>query len=226
MKHPVSLIPAGRVERVVLLIRGVKVILGDDLACLYGVETRTLVQAVKRNQERFPADFMFRLTHTEASRLAGLRGNSGSWGGRRHHPLAFSEHGVAMLSAVLRSPRAVHVSLQIVRAFVRLREFLASHEALSRKVDSLARSTDARFQQVFSAVRSLISPPAPKKDPIGFHGRKRANPDAPKGPRVDSRHPASTMDSHDLADRGLRLRRRRPCRGGPRDPIVRTGPAA
>ena len=226
MKSSVSLVPAGRVEQVILLVREQKVILGEDLARLYGVETRALVQAVKRNRERFPADFMFRLTSSESNRLARIHGAGMTWGGRRHNPLAFTEHGVAMLSAVLRSPRAVHVSLHIVRTFVRLRAFLASHESLSRKLDSLSRSTDARFQQVFSAMHSLLHPAEPKREPIGFRSRKRGAPAPSPAPQVDSRPQFPTMGGHDFADSGPRVHRRRPRRRGARDSILRTGPAA
>ena len=226
MNHALSLVPSGRVEQVILLVREQKVILGEDLARLYGVETRALIQAVKRNRERFPADFMIRLTRSECSRVARLRETAKAWGGRRHTPFAFTEHGVAMLSAVLRSPRAVHVSLQIVRTFVRLREFLASHEALSRRLDALATSTDARFQQVFSALRSLIDPPEPKREPMGFRCRKRSDAAHSEPARVDSRPRPPTMGSHDIQVRGDRVRPRRLRRRGSRDTVARPDSAA
>jgi ORF6N domain-containing protein len=135
-----------------------------DLAALYGVETRALVQAVKRNAERFPQDFMFQLTDKEAEHLRSQFVTS-SWGGRRYNPYAFTEHGVAMLSSVLRSKRAVEVNITIVRTFVRLRRILATHEDLARKV----AQHDRQIAVLFDQVKHLLEPPpAPKKPPIGF----------------------------------------------------------
>lgn len=166
----------------IVLVRGQKVLLDSDLAELYGVETRVLTQAVKRNVERFPADFMFQLT---AEELADLRSQTvtSSWGGRRYAPYAFTEQGVAMLSSVLRSPQAIAVNIEVMRVFVRLREMLASNkelaarlaelesktELLAFKHDNLAGNTRAQLKQVFEAIRELMAPPAPtKKRPIGF----------------------------------------------------------
>lgn len=157
-----------RIERAIVVLRGHKVILDSDLAALYGVETRVLVQAVKRNLERFPEDFMFQLTNQE---LAILRSQSviSSWGGRRSAPYAFSEQGVAMLSSVLNSPRAIAVNIEIMRAFVRLRLILASNKELARRLDALEAKTDARFKAVFDAIRALMTPPDPTpKRSIGF----------------------------------------------------------
>jgi len=135
-----------------------------DLAALYGVETRALVQAVKRNAERFPQDFMFQLTDKEAEHLRSQCVTS-SWGGRRYNPYAFTEHGVAMLSSVLRSTRAVEVNITIVRTFVRLRRILATNEDLARKV----AQHDRQIAVLFDQVKHLLEPPpAPKKPPIGF----------------------------------------------------------
>jgi hypothetical protein len=164
----VTFLPAERIETVILLIRGEKVILDADLASLYGVETRVLVQAVKRHTDRFPSDFMFQLSKEEFSHLRSLSGISSQWGGRRYPPYAFSEQGVAMLSSVLNSPRAVQVNIEIMRAFVRLRKMLTSHEELSRKVRQLENKYDNQLQVVFEAIRKLMVPPKPKKKQFGF----------------------------------------------------------
>jgi hypothetical protein len=163
-----ALIPPERIERSILLIRGHKVMLSTDLAELYGVEPRILVQAVKRNINRFPEDFMFQLSKEEFSNLKSQIVIS-SWGGlRRAAPYAFTEQGVAMLSSVLRSKRAVQVNIEIMRAFVRLRRILASHADLARKLDSLEKKYDTQFKVVFDAIRELMKPPETKKRPIGF----------------------------------------------------------
>jgi hypothetical protein len=163
-----ALIPPERIERSILLIRGHKVMLSTDLAELYGVEARILVQAVKRNINRFPEDFMFQLSKEELSNLKSQIVIS-SWGGlRRAAPYAFTEQGVAMLSSVLRSKRAVQVNIEIMRAFVRLRRILASHADLARKLDGLEKKYDAQFKVVFDAIRELMKPPESKKRPIGF----------------------------------------------------------
>jgi ORF6N domain len=159
-----SLIPVERVAAQMYVIRGQTVMFDADLAALYGVETRALVQAVKRNTERFPQDFMFQLTDKEAEHLRSQFVTS-SWGGRRYNPYAFTEHGVAMLSSVLRSKRAVEVNITIVRTFVRLRRILATNEDLARKV----AQHDRQIAVLFDQVKHLLEPPpAPKKPPIGF----------------------------------------------------------
>jgi len=174
MGKSTSLIPAERIERSILLIRGQKVMLDNDLAALYDVPTRRLVEAVKRNIERFPADFMLQLTKEEFDILRSQFATSSSWGGRRYLPYAFTEQGVAMLSSVLRSPRAVAVNIEIMRAFVRLRQMLASHADLARKLDALERKYDAQFKAVFDAIRQLMAPPEPKpRRRIGFNVRDR-----------------------------------------------------
>jgi len=127
MVNEKSLIPVERIEKAILLIRGQKVMLDAHLAELYGVETKVLVQAVKRNIERFPEDFMFQLSQAEFAILRSQFVTSSDWGGRRYPPYAFTEQGVAMLSSVLHSQRAVQVNIEIVRAFIRLRQMLASH---------------------------------------------------------------------------------------------------
>ncbi len=163
-----SLILAERIEKAILLIRGQKVMLDADLAALYGVETRVLTQAVKRNLERFPSDFMFRLTNRELAILKSQSVISSQWGGRRYPPYAFTEQGVAMLSSVLRSKRAVLVNIEIMRAFVRLRRMLASHAELARKVAALEKKYDEQFKVVFDALRQLMKPPERKPRRIGF----------------------------------------------------------
>lgn len=164
-----TVVAAGRIERAILLVRGEKVMLDRDLAELYGVETRALVQAVKRNCDRFPADFMFQLSGAEFSDLRSQIVMS-SWGGRRTAPYAFTEQGVAMLSSVLRSARAVQVNVEIMRAFVRLRRMLQSHAELARKLETLERKYDRQFKVVFDAIREIMSPqPPPPRRQIGFH---------------------------------------------------------
>jgi hypothetical protein len=171
-----SLIPVERIEQAILLIRGHKVILSNDLAALYGVEARALVQAVKRNIERFPDDFMFQVTKEEFDVLKSQNviSSAGSWGGaRRAAPYAFTEQGVAMLSSVLRSPRAVTVNVEIMRAFVRLRRMMASHADLARKLDALEKKYDSQFKIVFEAIRQLMAPPEAKpRRKIGFHAEE------------------------------------------------------
>jgi len=164
-----SVVPIERVERSILLIRGQKVILDRDLADLYGVETRALVQAVQRNRERFPNDFMFQLTVEDFAYLKSqFVISSRGWGGRRSPPYAFTEQGVAMLSSVLRSQRAVQVNIEIMRSFVRLREMLASNRDLARRLNELEKRYDAQFKAVFDAIRQLIAPPVASKRRLGF----------------------------------------------------------
>jgi len=157
-----------RVERAIRLIRGDKVILDEDLAELYGVATKNLVKAVQRNIERFPADFMFQLTNQEFKDLRLQFGTSSSWGGRRTPPYAFSEQGVAMLSSVLHSPRAVQVNIEIMRTFVRLRRLLASNAELAERLDQLEQKYDGQFRAVFEAIRQLMTPVEPQRGRIGF----------------------------------------------------------
>jgi hypothetical protein len=164
-KIPVDLL---RVERSIRMIRHDKVILDEDLAELYGVETKNLVKAVKRNLDRFPADFMFQLTNQEVKDLKSQFATSSLWGGRRTPPYAFSEQGVAMLSSVLHSPRAVQVNIEIMRAFVRLRSMLASHAELADKLAQMEQKYDAQFRVVFDAIRQLMKPASVDREGIGF----------------------------------------------------------
>lgn len=178
------LVPVEHIQRAILIVRGHKVMLDTDLAALYGVETRVLVQAVKRNPERFPGDFMFQMTHQElaAWRSQIVMSNPGARMGLRRPPFAFTEHGALMAAAVLNSPRAVEMSLYVVRAFVRMREVLATHKALAKKLaelekktealalkhDQLALATRAQLKEVIAALHALMTPPEPKRRPIGF----------------------------------------------------------
>ena len=165
-----KLIPGQRIEQRIVFIRGHKVILDSDLAELYGVETRALNQAVKRNRERFPEDFMFRLTREEIERISQIVTSS------RFEKLkfsknvvAFTEHGVAMLSSVLRSARAIQVNIEIMRTFARFRQILSAHRELSQRLAELEKKYDAQFKVVFDAIRELMTPPVPSKRQIGFH---------------------------------------------------------
>ena len=143
--------------------------LDEDLADLYGVETRILVRNVKRNTERFPAHFMFQLTNEEHERLRSQIGISKSGrGGRRYLPYAFTEQGVAMLSSVLHSKQAIQVNIAIMDTFVRLRQMLSSHVELARRLDALEKKYDTQFKAVFDAIRALMTPPEPKRRGVGF----------------------------------------------------------
>ncbi len=168
MTEKQALVVAANIEAKILLIRGQKVMLSMHLAELYEVEPRVLVQAVKRNIERFPEDFMFQLNAEEFANLKSQIVIS-SWGGIRTTPYAFTEQGVSMLSSVLRSSRAIQVNIAIMRAFVQLRQMLASNAELSRKLAALEKNYDIKFKAVFEAIRQLMSPSEPKKKrPIGF----------------------------------------------------------
>ncbi|MBL8823940.1 MAG: ORF6N domain-containing protein [Planctomycetia bacterium] len=164
-------IPTETIEHSILLIRGHKVMLDEDLALLFGVPTKVFNQSVKRNIERFPDDFMFQLTAEENENLRSQFVTSSSrHGGRRSLPYAFTEQGVAMLSSVLNSPRAIEVNIAIMRAFVRLRELLLSNKDLARKLEQMEKKYDAKFKVVFDAIRQLMEPPPQpvKKGRIGF----------------------------------------------------------
>jgi len=166
-----------QIESQILLIRGQKVMLDEDLAALYEVETKELNRAVKRNIERFPDDFMFQLTADEFANLRFQFGTSSlksqidtsRWGGRRYPPYAFTEQGVSMLSSVLRSSRAIQVNIAIMRTFVQLRQMLSSNAELSRKLVALEKNYDIKFKAIFEAIHQLMAPADPKKKrPIGF----------------------------------------------------------
>ncbi len=168
-----ELIPAERIEKKILLLRGQKVMLDRDIAELYGVLTGNLKRAVARNADRFPGDFMFRLDAQEVMNLRCRFGISSSWGGERYLPMAFTEQGVAMLSSVLRSPRAIQANIAIMRAFARLRHMLASHADLARKLDAMEKKYNAQFRVVFDALRQLMNPSEPPRKQIGFSVRER-----------------------------------------------------
>ena len=162
-----NLIKIEDIEKRIYFIRGVKVMLDRDLAELYGVETKRLKEQVKRNLDRFPADFMFELTKDEFTNLRPQIATS-SWGGPRYVPMAFTEQGVAMLSSVLRSKRAIQVNVQIMRAFVKLRHIILDHDDLKRELDELRKQTDDRFQIVFTVLDKLVSEEQESETKIGF----------------------------------------------------------
>jgi hypothetical protein len=197
MSEGTSLVPVERIEQAILFLRGQKVLLDEDLAELYGVETKVLNQAVRRNADRFPEDFMFQLTREELENLrsqivtsrcydSSSKSYDLPWGGRRTPPYAFTEQGVAMLSSVLRSSRAVQVNIEIMRAFVRLRQFLASHEELARKVAEM----DQQLQMVTAVVWTLFAPDEDEAEAgpdrrIGFRQPEEGEEGAEGGPGGD-----------------------------------------
>ena len=183
MSNTSIVLPDEFIDDTILLIRGKRVILDHDLARLYGVTTRALNQAVQRNLDRFPEDFMFQLTKTETDEwehvnrlrsqnviLKKARGTH-----RKYQPYAFTEHGILMLSSVLKSQRAAQVNIQITRTFVKLRQMLASNERLVERLDKLEENYDAKFKIVFSAIRRLMNPEAGERKPIGFRSRVAKN---------------------------------------------------
>src|SRR5438105_2456964 len=159
---------ADRIQRTIFQIRGEKVMLAVHRAGMYKVPTRILIQALTRNRSRFPRDFMFRLSQREFANLRSQIEISSLWGGRRSLPYAFTEHGVAMLSSVLHSKRAIGVNIEIVRAFVYLRQLISDHADLARRIDELEENYDGKFQIVFDAIRGLIQPPVKEKGRIGY----------------------------------------------------------
>lgn len=170
-------LPIERIEKAIFLVRGEKVMLDRDLASLYRVSTKVFNQAVKRHKDRFPADFMFQLSMEEArawwseTSVNSLRSQNVTLkrGGHiKYRPYAFTEHGILMLSSVLNSERAVGVNIEIMRAFVRLRQMLASNVELAHKLDRLEKKYDRQFKIVFDAIRELMTPPEPKRKKIGF----------------------------------------------------------
>jgi hypothetical protein len=155
------------IETAILVFRSQRVLLSTDLARLYNVEPKVLMQAVKRNIERFPLDFMFQL-HANEWQILKSQNVTSSWGGTRTAPYAFTEQGVAMLSSVLRSERAVQVNIEIMRAFVRLRRLFSEHQEIAARLDELENNYDEQFKLVFDAIRQLMTPPQRDKNPIGF----------------------------------------------------------
>src|SRR5438874_7174598 len=171
-----QIIPVQRIAQAIFVLRGQKVILSQDLAALYGVTVGVLTQAMKRNTKRFPKDFVFQVTAEELRDLKSQIVIS-SWGGRRHLPYAFTEQGVAMLSSVLNSARAVKVNIAIMRAFVKLREALETNRELARKFKELETRVgghDKQIDGIIEAIRQLIAPPEKPRREIGFHVRETA----------------------------------------------------
>jgi hypothetical protein len=167
-------VPMERIQKTIYLVRGQKVMLDRDLAALYEVPTKVLKQAVKRHADRFPDDFMFVLNRKEFMnwRSQFVTSNSDRMG-LRHAPMAFTEQGVAMLSSVLSSPRAIQVNIAIMHAFVQLRIILSTHTGLARKLEELEKKYDAQFRVVFDAIRQLMTPPDPPRKQIGFRVREK-----------------------------------------------------
>jgi hypothetical protein len=163
---------ASRIRQSIFFIRGQKVILDAHLAELYAVETRVLIQAVRRNASRFPRDFMFQLTKREFANLRSQIVISSLWGGRRSAPYAFTEQGVAMLSSVLHSKRAIAVNVEIMRTFVELRRLVSDHVDLAQRISELEKRYDGQFQVVFDAIRTLITPREKPQRRIGYLSAK------------------------------------------------------
>ena len=156
------------IESVIRILRNERVILDGDLAAQYGVENRALIQAVKRNSRRFPPDFLFQLTKSEFEALRSQIVISKGRGGRRSFPYAFTEHGAIMAANLLNSERAIQVSVEVVRAFVRLRAMVLTNSELGKRLDELEKKYDEHFKIVFTAIRQLMAPPPTKKKPIAF----------------------------------------------------------
>ena len=171
-KSEIALLPQETIESKIFFLRGKKVMLDRDLAVLYDVETKYLKRQVKRNIERFPEDFMFQLTKDEFNNLRSQIGTS-SWGGTRYLSYAFTEQGVAMLSSVLNSDRAIQVNIQIMRTFTKLREMLMAHKDLKRKIEDMEKKYDYQFKIVFDAIKQLLEPPTEPKGKMGFRALKK-----------------------------------------------------
>lgn len=181
-----GLVAAERIENRIVLLRGCKVILDNDLADLYEVEVKQLKRQVRRNIDRFPVDFMFELSQQEYESLRRHFGTLKRGEHSKYLPYAFTEQGVAMLSSVLRSKRAAQVNIEIMRTFVRLRVMIASHKDLERKFEALEKKYDSQFRVVFDAIRQLMTPQEPRKRKIGFLVKERA---AKYGrPEISPRH--------------------------------------
>jgi hypothetical protein len=184
------LTPQEHIDNAILQVRGQKVLLDYELALLYGIETKILKQAVQRNKERFPDDFLFELTREEFMELRRFQPDRrNTHGGLRIPPYAFTEQGIAMLSSVLRSPRAIAVNIEIMRAFVRLRQLISTNAGLARKLAALEKKYDAQFKIVFDAIRALMTPgsPADKKREIGFHAALKPAPADKTTPKKTAR---------------------------------------
>ena len=173
MENDSYIIPAERIERTILFIRGERVMLDADLAVLYGVTTKRLNEQVKRNRDRFPEDFMFQLTEKEKAEVVAICDHLQKLKFSSNLPYAFTEHGAIMLATVLNSPIAVEASIQVVRVFVSLRKMLASNAELSQKLAALEKKYDYQFKIVFDAIRQLMATPEPREKKIGFRVRER-----------------------------------------------------
>lgn len=173
LETDVIIIPARKIENSILQIRGLRVMVDSDLAALFGVTTKALNQAVKRNKNRFPADFMFKLSLEEKKEVVTICDHLSRLRFSPVLPYAFTEHGVLMLANVLNSERAVNVSVQIVRTFVRLRETLYAHAELTKRIDEMEKKYDKQFRIVFDAVRQLMTTPDQPRKKIGFHLKEK-----------------------------------------------------
>ncbi|MBE0429997.1 MAG: ORF6N domain-containing protein [Thermoleophilia bacterium] len=184
MTEKISLVATNNIVQAILMVRRKRVMLGNDLARLFGVSTRRLNEQVRRNIDRFPGDFMFQLTQEEKNKVVANCDHLSNLKFTQSLPFAFTEHGIIMLANVLNSPEAVKASIQVVRAFIKLRAMLASHEDLARKVDALEKKYDAQFKTVFDAIRQLMVPAEPKKkkNRIGFHWQIGEKPAGKKTP--------------------------------------------
>ena len=172
MSESTSVIPYEGIERRILFLRGQKVMVDADLAALYGVATKALNQAVKRHRERFPEDFVFQLTAEEKAKVVTVCDHLGRLKYSKALPFAFTEHGSLMAANLINSPRAVEMSVFVVRAFVRLRQALATHTDLARKLTAMEKKYDAQFKVVFDALRALMAEPEKKNKPIGFAAKE------------------------------------------------------
>jgi len=168
MTNDSSLIPAERIEKTILFIRNQRVMLDADLAFLYGITTKRLNEQVKRNTDRFPDDFMFRLTEDEKREVVANCDHLRRLKFSRTLPFAFTEHGAVMLASVLSSPTAIQVSIQVVRTFNRLREYVINYKAIARKLEEVEERYDMQFKAVFDAIRQLMTPPEKPRKKIGF----------------------------------------------------------
>lgn len=180
MSEESSLVPYESIENRILVLRGQKIILDADLAVLYGVTTRRLNEQVKRNRARFPEDFMFQLSAEEKGKVVAICDHLSRLKFAKSNPYAFTEHGALMAASVLNSPRAVEMSVFVVRAFVRLRQVLASHAALARQLATLEKKYDAQFKVIFDAIRALMAEPERKRKPIGFSVREMGGAYSPR----------------------------------------------
>ncbi len=172
-----TMVTTESIERKIYIIRGTKVMLDNDLAELYGVTTKVLLQAVKRNKKRFPSDFMFQLKYQDVAVLRSqtVTLKTGRGEHRKYVAYVFTEQGVSMLSGILNSDRAIEVNIQIMRAFVKLREMISTNKDLSKKLEELEKKYDSQFKIVFDAIRALVSQPEPKEKKIGFIKENRAS---------------------------------------------------